>query len=105
MLEMASLGSRFFKFVPVNSLSKYGVPLRSYPSFDENTDGSFDQKFQDTVGTLITIDEGAVWNRQSSSGIAFNRDEAKIVIRGVLITIVSFCYLKSDWPRPISKSI
>lgn len=83
MLEMASLGSKILQIRSVEFAGKYGVPLRVLSSFDENTDGSFDQEFQDTVGTLITIDEGDSMEQAIISGIAFNRDEAKIVVRGV----------------------
>ncbi|MEN6670727.1 aspartate kinase [Psychrobacter sp. B38] len=83
MLEMASLGSKILQIRSVEFAGKYGVPLRVLSSFDENTDGSFDQEFQDTVGTLITIDEGDNMEQAIISGIAFNRDEAKIVVRGV----------------------
>ena len=83
MLEMASLGSKILQIRSVEFAGKYGVPLRVLSSFDENTDGSFDQEFQDNVGTLITIDEGDNMEQAIISGIAFNRDEAKIVVRGV----------------------
>ncbi|MFT0771639.1 aspartate kinase [Psychrobacter aquimaris] len=83
MLEMASLGSKILQIRSVEFAGKYGVPLRVLSSFDENTDGSFDQKFQDNVGTLITIDEGDNMEQAIISGIAFNRDEAKILVRGV----------------------
>ncbi|OLF40830.1 aspartate kinase [Psychrobacter sp. Rd 27.2] len=83
MLEMASLGSKILQIRSVEFAGKYGVPLRVLSSFDENTDGRFDQEFQDNVGTLITIDEGDSMEQAIISGIAFNRDEAKIVVRGV----------------------
>lgn len=83
MLEMASLGSKILQIRSVEFAGKYSVPLRVLSSFDENTDGSFDQEFQDNVGTLITIDEGDNMEQAIISGIAFNRDEAKIVVRGV----------------------
>ena len=83
MLEMASLGSKILQIRSVEFAGKYGVPLRVLSSFDENNDGSFDQDFQDNVGTLITIDEGDNMEQAIISGIAFNRDEAKIVVRGV----------------------
>jgi len=83
MLEMASLGSKILQIRSVEFAGKYGVPLRVLSSFDENNDGSFDQEFQDNVGTLITIDEGDNMEQAIISGIAFNRDEAKILVRGV----------------------
>ncbi len=83
MLEMASLGSKILQIRSVEFAGKYGVPLRVLSSFDEDTDGSFDDDFKNNVGTLITIDEGDNMEHAIISGIAFNRDEAKIVVRGV----------------------
>ncbi len=83
MLEMASLGSKILQIRSVEFAGKYGVPLRVLSSFDENNDGSFDDDFKNNVGTLITIDEGDSMEQAVISGIAFNRDEAKIVVRGV----------------------
>ena len=62
---------------------KYKVPLRVLSSFDEGTDGAFDDEFRKNVGTLITVDEGDDMERAVISGIAFNKDEAKITVRGV----------------------
>lgn len=83
MLEMASLGSKVLQIRSVEFAGKYKVPLRVLSSFDEGTDGAFDDEFRQTVGTLITIDEGDDMERAVISGIAFNKDEAKIVVRGV----------------------
>ncbi|MDO5651659.1 MAG: aspartate kinase [Moraxella sp.] len=83
MLEMASLGSKVLQIRSVEFAGKYQVPLRVLSSFDEGTDGAFDDEFKQNVGTLITIDEGDDMERAVISGIAFTRDEAKIVIRGV----------------------
>ena len=83
MLEMASLGSKIRQIRSVEFAGKYGVPLRVLSSFDEGADGSFDEEFKNNVGTLITIDEGDSMEQAIISGIAFNRDEAKIVVRGV----------------------
>lgn len=83
MLEMASLGSKVLQIRSVEFAGKYQVPLRVLSSFDENVDGSFDEHFRKTVGTLITTDEGDNMEQPIISGIAFNRDEAKIVVRGV----------------------
>lgn len=83
MLEMASLGSKILQIRSVEFAGKYGVPLRVLSSFDTDTDGSFDEHFKNNVGTLITIDEGDSMEQAIISGIAFNRDEAKIVVRGV----------------------
>lgn len=83
MLEMASLGSKVLQIRAVEFAGKYHVPLRVLSSFDEDVDGSFDDTFRQTVGTLITTDEGDTMEQPIISGIAFNRDEAKIVVRGV----------------------
>ncbi|HEY7773362.1 MAG TPA: aspartate kinase [Marinagarivorans sp.] len=72
MLEMASLGSKVLQIRAVEFAGKYQVPLRVLSSF------------QDGPGTLITIDEEISDMEQPVvSGIAFNRDEAKLSIRGV----------------------
>lgn len=83
MLEMASLGSKVLQIRAVEFAGKYQVPLRVLSSFDESLDGSFDENFRQNVGTLITVDEGDDMEQPVISGIAFNRDEAKIVVRGV----------------------
>ncbi|MFC0820562.1 aspartate kinase [Moraxella marmotae] len=83
MIEMASLGSKVLQIRSVEFAGKYQVPLRVLSSFDDNADGVFDDNFKQNVGTLITIDEGDDMERAVISGIAFNRDEAKIVVRGV----------------------
>lgn len=83
MLEMASLGSKVLQIRSVEFAGKYKVPLRVLSSFDEGTDGAFDDEFRKNVGTLITIDEGDDMERAVISGIAFNKDEAKITVRGV----------------------
>ena len=83
MLEMASLGSKVLQIRSVEFAGKYKVPLRVLSSFDEDTDGAFDDEFRKNVGTLITVDEGDDMERAVISGIAFNKDEAKITVRGV----------------------
>ncbi len=83
MLEMASLGSKVLQIRSVEFAGKYKVPLRVLSSFDEGTDGAFDDEFRKNVGTLITVDEGDDMERAIISGIAFNKDEAKITVRGV----------------------
>lgn len=83
MLEMASLGSKVLQIRSVEFAGKYKVPLRVLSSFDEGTDGTFDDEFRKNVGTLITVDEGDDMERAVISGIAFNKDEAKITVRGV----------------------
>ncbi|AWY19899.1 aspartate kinase [Moraxella bovis] len=83
MLEMASLGSKVLQIRSVEFAGKYKVPVRVLSSFDEGDDGAFDDEFKQTFGTLITADEGDTMEKALISGIAFNRDEAKIVVLGV----------------------
>lgn len=72
MLEMASLGSKVLQIRSVEFAGKYKVPLRVLSSF------------KDGPGTLITLDEEKNTMEQPVvSGIAFNRDEAKITLAGV----------------------
>jgi aspartate kinase len=70
MLEMASLGSKVLQIRAVEFAGKYKVPLRVLSSFEEGE------------GTLISLEEETVEDAVIS-GIAFNRDEAKLTILGV----------------------
>jgi aspartate kinase len=70
MLEMASLGSKVLQIRSVEFAGKYNVALRVLSSFTEG------------CGTLITYEESSV-ESALISGIAFNRDEAKLTITGV----------------------
>ncbi len=70
MLEMASLGSKVLQIRSVEFAGKYNVALRVLSSFKPGN------------GTLITYEEEAV-EKALISGIAFNRDEAKLTITGV----------------------
>ena len=70
MLEMASLGSKVLQIRSVEFAGKYNVPLRVLSSFQEGE------------GTLITYEDESMEN-PLISGIAFNRDEAKITVLGV----------------------
>jgi aspartate kinase len=70
MLEMASLGSKVLQIRAVEFAGKYNVALRVLSSFEEGE------------GTLITYEESEM-ERALISGIAFNRDEAKLTITGV----------------------
>jgi len=72
MLEMASLGSKVLQIRSVEFAGRYGVKLRVLSSFEEEGEG-----------TLITFEEGRNMEQATISGIAFNRDEAKITILGV----------------------
>lgn len=83
MLEMASLGSKVLQIRSVEFAGKYKVPLRVLSSFDENIDGVFDDNFKNTIGTLITTDQGESMEQPIISGIAFTKDEAKITLRNV----------------------
>lgn len=70
MLEMASLGSKVLQIRSVEFAGKYNVPLRVLSSFEEGE------------GTLITYEEEGM-EQPVISGIAFNRDEAKLTVVGV----------------------
>ena len=70
MLEMASLGSKVLQIRSVEFAGKYNVALRVLSSFAEGN------------GTLITYEESQM-ESALISGIAFNRDEAKLTIAGV----------------------
>ena len=72
MLEMASLGSKVLQIRSVEFAGKYQVKLRVLSSFEETGEG-----------TLITFEEDDKMEQATISGIAFNRDEAKITILGV----------------------
>lgn len=71
MLEMASLGSKVLQIRSVEFAGKYNVPLRVLHSFQEGP------------GTLITTEEEDTVEKPVISGIAFNRDEAKLTVLGV----------------------
>ena len=70
MLEMASLGSKVLQIRAVEFAGKYDVPLRVLSTFEEGP------------GTLITFEDK---NMEDAliSGIAFNRDEAQLTVKGV----------------------
>lgn len=71
MLEMASQGSKVLQIRSVEFAGKYKVPLRVLSSF------------VDGPGTLITLEDDDDMEKPVVSGIAFNRDEAKLTIRGI----------------------
>ncbi len=73
MLEMASLGSKVLQTRSVEFAGKYRVKLRVLSSFTES----------DNDGTLITFEEQSPMEQPIISGIAFNRDEAKLSLLGV----------------------
>jgi len=70
MLEMASLGAKVLQIRSVEFASKYDVPLRVLSTFEEGP------------GTLIVKEDEGMEQAQIS-GIAFNRDEAKLTVLGV----------------------
>ncbi len=70
MLEMASLGSKVLQIRAVEFAGKYDVPLRVLSSFEEGP------------GTLITLEDDSMED-PLISGIAFNRDEAQLTIKGI----------------------
>jgi aspartate kinase len=71
MLEMASQGSKVLQIRAVEFAGKYNVPLRVLSSFE------------DGPGTLISLEEEDIMEQPIISGIAFNRDEAKLTVLGV----------------------
>jgi aspartate kinase len=71
MLEMASLGSKVLQIRSVEFAGKYKVKLRVLSSFEEEGEG-----------TLITFEDDNM-EQPIISGIAFNRDEAKVTVLGV----------------------
>jgi aspartate kinase len=75
MLEMASLGSKVLQIRSVEFAGKYKVKLRVLSSFEEEG--------KETPGTLITVEEDTTMEQPIISGIAFNRDEAKLTVLGV----------------------
>ncbi len=80
MLEMASLGSKVLQIRSVEFAGKYKVPMRVLSSFTP-WDIALDEEAKS--GTLITFEEDEKMEKAVVSGIAFNRSEAKISVRGV----------------------
>ncbi|HWK84884.1 MAG TPA: aspartate kinase [Caldimonas sp.] len=80
MLEMASLGSKVLQIRSVEFAGKYRVPLRVLSSF---TPWDIPVDEESRSGTLITFEEDEKMEQAVVSGIAFNRDEAKISLVGV----------------------
>ena len=80
MLEMASLGSKVLQIRSVEFAGKYKVPLRVLSSF---TPWDIDINEEARSGTLITFEEDEKMEQAIVSGIAFNRDEAKISVLSV----------------------
>lgn len=80
MLEMASMGSKVLQIRSVEFAGKYRVPLRVLSSF---TPWDIDLNEEARSGTLITFEEDDTMEQAVVSGIAFNRDEAKVSVLGV----------------------
>ena len=70
MLELSSLGAKVLETRSVEFAGKYKVPLRVLSSFES------------CKGTLITYEVNKM-EQPLIAGIAYNRDEAKLTIRGV----------------------
>ncbi len=70
MLELASLGAKVLQIRAVEFAGKYKVPLRVLSTFEEGP------------GTLITLEEEAM-ETPAIAGVAFERDEAKLTVKGV----------------------
>ena len=75
MLELASQGSKVLQIRSVEFAGKYLVKLRVLSSFEDPDSTS--------PGTLITFEENDSMEQAIISGIAFNRDEAKVSVMGV----------------------
>ena len=80
MLEMASMGSKVLQIRSVEFAGKYRVPLRVLSSF---TPWDIAIEKEAKSGTLITFEDDEKMEQAIVSGIAFNRDEAKISLLGV----------------------
>lgn len=72
MLELASLGSKVLQIRSVEFAGKYKVRLRVLSSLIEGGEG-----------TLITFEEDQNMERAAVSGIAFDKNQARINVRGV----------------------
>ncbi|WP_373795801.1 aspartate kinase [Neisseria dentiae] len=72
MLELASLGSKVLQIRSVEFAGKYKVRLRVLSSLQEGGNG-----------TLITFEEDNNMERAAVSGIAFDKNQARINVRGV----------------------
>ena len=80
MLEMASLGSKVLQIRSVEFAGKYQVKTRVLSSL---TDPLIPLEGEMTSGTLITFEEDETMEKAVISGIAFQRDEARIAVMGV----------------------
>jgi len=80
MLEMASLGSKVLQIRSVEFAGKYQVKTRVLSSL---TDPLIALETEMNSGTLITFEEDETMEKAVISGIAFQRDEARIIVAGV----------------------
>ena len=82
MLEMAGAGSKVLQIRSVEFAGKYKVPTRVLSSL---TDPALPVTYEAESGTLITFEEDPHMAMEKAviSGVAFNRDEAKITVHGV----------------------
>jgi aspartate kinase len=80
MLEMASLGSKVLQIRSVEFAGNYKMPTRVLSSL---TDPMMPLEVEANSGTLISFEEENNMEQAAITGIAFNRDEAKITVLGV----------------------
>lgn len=80
MLEMASLGSKVLQSRSVEFAGRYHLKTRVLSSL---TDPAMSLEEEMCSGTLITFEEEETMEKAVISGIAFQRDEAQIMVRGV----------------------
>ena len=80
MLELASLGSKVLQIRSVEFAGNYRMPTRVLSSL---TDPMIPLEEEAASGTLISFEEDTHMEQAVISGIAFNRDEAKITVLGV----------------------
>jgi aspartate kinase len=80
MLEMASLGSKVLQIRSVEFAGNYKMPTRVLSSL---TDPMTALEEEANSGTLISFEEDTNMEQAAITGIAFNRDEAKITVLGV----------------------
>jgi aspartate kinase len=82
MLEMAGAGSKVLQIRSVEFAGKYRVPTRVLSSL---TDPMLPVAEEAQAGTLITFEEdpNMAMEKAVISGVAFNRDEAKITVHDV----------------------
>jgi aspartate kinase len=81
MLEMASMGSKVLQIRSVEFAGNYRMPTRVLSSL---TDPLMPLEDEAKSGTLISFEEDTNMEQATVTGIAFNRDEAKVTVMGVL---------------------